>query len=92
MTNEELMIADAEYWFGTLSGGELSEFAGEGGIARIAALDEFYGCKRNAEGEHMNFIDFQHRSWFALLIAEVEKDPEDVANWPFPVVHGSIPE
>jgi len=92
MTNEELMIADAEYWFGTLSGGELVAMATMGGIARIAALDEFYGCKTNAEGEHMNFIDFQHHSWFALLIAEVEKDPEDVANWPFPVVHGSIPE
>lgn len=92
MTNEELMQADAEYWFGTLSGGELSEFAGEGGIARIAALDGFYGCKMNAEGELMNPVDFHHRSWFSLFIAEVEKDPEDVANWPFPVVHGSIPE
>lgn len=97
MTNEELMIADAEYWLGIIGGGELICVAKEGGIARIAALCTFYGKNVNADSEYEatgieGVSSFEHNSWYSLLIAEVESNPEDVANWPFPVVHGSIPE
>jgi hypothetical protein len=94
MSDYEIMLADSEYWAGCISGKEFLEAVTETGVAQIAFLETEYGKINGCGGEYFSTKSFDHRSWFSLLIAEAEKTSEEliVENWPFPVVHGRIPE
>lgn len=93
MSDYEIMLADSEYWAGTISGKEFLEAVTETGVARIAFLESEYGKIKAYYDDYFATQSFDHRSWFSLLIAEAEKTSEEliVENWPFPVVHGRIP-
>lgn len=99
MTNDEIMLADSEYWAGTMSGAEFLTAVGfDAATARIAYLETEYGRFLDSDGHaidtgEVGLTRCMHRSWFSLLIAAAETPPltlkeEMIKAWPFPVVNG----
>jgi hypothetical protein len=99
MTDYEIMLADAQYWLG-VNDVNFVQFKELGCFARITFLENEYGVMRRSEFKYWSddpSLDAYHnaRSWFSLLIGTVEDSsrdfPQQATNWPFPAVHGNIP-